>query len=1770
MLGRLSVLKVVRLKLSKFFRSFILSLKRIPHLHNKSEYKKLLRLRTALIGILGLIIGISLVSVFLLKGRGASANWYNDNWKYRKSVALPNHTAEESNVFITIPIDTATLISAGKLQSDCGDFRFTDNTGKLLEYYISSGCNTSDTKIDVNMTTYGAGSLVLHAYYGNPLVENGFSLTGFSTSASNNAATINLQVNASGNDGDTQIAGDLDNSLTRAFIPMGVYNGNTHMAVVRFLGASIPQGTTITSATFTLTGLNTWDCGGCSMDYILFGEDADTATALTLDNMNNLTPTTANATWSLPSVVAESEYSKDVTSIIQEIVSRGGWSTGNAISIILADNGSDYGEWQEFYSYDGSTSKAAKLSITYSSGGTPAFGSEEIAPGPAAYWRFDEGYGTGVNDTSGNSQTGTLGTGSSAPTWRSEEYCQNGSCLQFDGTDDYIQWADSSTLDIENELTISLWVKPISLQSSTYYTLVYKGNSTNEVNYYFQLYGDELNFGTYQSGWRGTNTTNADIQTNQWSHVVVTYSDASDDIDFYVNGILKSDDGFSHNLVLSADNQPFYLGSSAADLEFYDGFMDEVKIYPYVRSADEIKQDYLFSGAKGAAAVLGTQDRSFLSEGLVGYWKMDETTGTTGPSWTAVDSSGNGNNGTGVGDAGPGVGKYGNGGNFDGTGDEIAIGDNTSLRPNRLTISFWANTSSLASNDQKTITKGATSSQETYIVGPYFGTWRFVLRDTSYSIYALSAGSGITTSTWEHVTATYDGDYMRIYLNGELSNSVQIGDKDLSQSTTNLGIGGPVDTTSYNYSGEVDEVRIYNRALSSSEIKTLYQWAPGPVIYYDFDQGTGTTAVNDRSGNGRSGTMQNFSNSAWKDGKYGKGLLFDGSSTYVGVTSPSLPTADFTYSFWANFKDIAVGGNEAVLDTGGNEFTIIITDGSFNIHTNGSWRTYTPTNVTTNTWNYVTVSRSGSTISVYLNGELENTATDGTAFDFSTCELLIGVDANSGCNASLADYSNLVMDELKIYNYARTRDQILQDMNAGHPLIGTPVGSSSLHLKFDEGYGTTANDSSTQGNDGSISSATWTNDGKYGKALSFNGTSGYVNAGSDSSLDDLTTMSVSAWIYPTGYGEGSYGRIVNKSDTSGTNWGLTLVNNTSQQSIRFFKERNSGANATQVTASDGSIQLNQWYHVVGTYDENATPRMRIFINGHEASYSEQIEGTGSPDSDSTYNLTIGNRLNEDRTFQGTIDEVLLYPFALTADQVKVLNNGGKTLVLGAKSTGVGGSAPSNSAGREYCIPGDASTCNAPIAEWSMDDGVVGASQTIADTSGNGNSGTTQSSNGTGMNCTTPGKIGKGCTLDGTDDYIQVTDPGTGSILDFSNGDPITLEAWIKPTALPSLGTYRTFLTKGGISDGQLNYLLEIGNVGGSGIFDFCYSTSGFAYHCYEPSGTVLDVGKWQHIAMTFTFGTGSSIKLYKNGQLLIGSWSSGDGSGTPAETNQDLWIGADGTPSYFNGVIDQVKIYDYTRTQAQIAWDYNRGAPIAWYKMDECQGTTVYNSALNADGKAAGNNGTLSIGGSGEDTVGNCSTSSTAWGSGATGKINSAVDFDGTDDYVEVADNDALDFVDGRNLSISLWVKLDAVANDYTMLSKKTSQAASDAGYMIFFNDPSDIIDFRVADGTDQFIVSSKANLISTGTWVHITAVYVDGDASASTIYINGKAQKDSTTGNIASVDSLANSVGLRFGTQGNGSSDFDGQIDDVRIFNYALTAEQAKQIYNNGAVSFE
>src|SRR5579883_2280457 len=202
----------------------------------------------------------------------------------------------------------------------------------------------------------------------------------------------------------------------------------------------------------------------------------------------------------------------------------------------------------------------------------------------------------------------------------------------------------------------------------------------------------------------------------------------------------------------------------------------------------------------------------------------------------------------------------------------------------------------------------------------------------------------------------------------------------------------------------------------------------------------------------------------------------------------------------------------------------------------------------------------------------------------------------------------------------------------------TPAGLVSAY-SFSEGAGSTVSDSSGNGDTGTINGATWTSAGKYGSALSFNGTSSYVDLGNAASLQLTGSMTASAWVYATANPPDD-GQIIAKSDyTNG--WQLKTTPDTG---VRTFGFAISDGTTHVQRYSKTVLSLNTWYYVTGVYNA-AAQTLDIYVNG--VLDDGVLSGTvPAAQANAAQNALIGMR-SGGFYFNGTIDEVRVYNTALT-------------------------------------------------------------------------------------------------------------------------------------------------------------------------------------------------------------------------------------------------------------------------------------------------------------------------------------------------------------------------------------------------------------------------------------------------------------------------------------------------------------------------------------------
>ncbi len=206
------------------------------------------------------------------------------------------------------------------------------------------------------------------------------------------------------------------------------------------------------------------------------------------------------------------------------------------------------------------------------------------------------------------------------------------------------------------------------------------------------------------------------------------------------------------------------------------------------------------------------EKRSLLSTGLVAAYSFDEGSGTV-----LHDSSGNGNNGTITNATWSTAGKYGDALSFNGTSALVTIPDSTSLHlTTGMTLEAWVDPSAVSSVWRDVIYKGndnyfleATSTQSKV---PAAGA---TLGSSDVATYGTAA---LTANTWAFLTETYNGSTLALYVNGtQVSSLAETG--NIATSTNSLQIGGDSIYGQF-FAGLIDNVRIYNTALTQSQIQS--------------------------------------------------------------------------------------------------------------------------------------------------------------------------------------------------------------------------------------------------------------------------------------------------------------------------------------------------------------------------------------------------------------------------------------------------------------------------------------------------------------------------------------------------------------------------------------------------------------------------------------------------------------------------------------------------------------------------------------------------------------------------------------------------------------------------------------------------------------------------------------------------------------------------------------------------------------------------------------
>ena len=255
---------------------------------------------------------------------------------------------------------------------------------------------------------------------------------------------------------------------------------------------------------------------------------------------------------------------------------------------------------------------------------------------------------------------------------------------------------------------------------------------------------------------------------------------------------------------------------------------------------------------------------------------------------------------------------------------------------------------------------------------------------------SILAPDPVELGEWNHLAVTYNADSedITLYVNGEAKGNGKVGTTPFSV----VHLGQRASSKNCPLNGSLDDLRIFNRALSADEISSLveYNAGPGLVAHWKFDEKSGELAF-DSGHNSNLGTLVNFEgdDSQWVDGKVGGAISFNGSN-YVEVPHDPSIGADlingFSVSAWFNSNvELAAGGSGNRMLEKGNSYFFLQGVGSggmnFLVKKGGANKTATTgETIDAGEWNHIVGVFDGENAIVYLNGEQK-----GSIADSRTC-----------------------------------------------------------------------------------------------------------------------------------------------------------------------------------------------------------------------------------------------------------------------------------------------------------------------------------------------------------------------------------------------------------------------------------------------------------------------------------------------------------------------------------------------------------------------------------------------------------------------------------------------------------------------------------------------------------------------------------------------------------------------------------------------------------------
>ena len=636
----------------------------------------------------------------------------------------------------------------------------------------------------------------------------------------------------------------------------------------------------------------------------------------------------------------------------------------------------------------------------------------------------------------------------------------------------------------------------------------------------------------------------------------------------------------------------------------------------------------------------GTQNNSFLDSGTA-----------NGGVGFPITRNGNTTQGTFSPFSQTGWGNY-----FDGSGNYLKVADGTALDlPGDFTLEGWFYFSSLSSNNG-IIGYGSEAASQNGFSLYWAASSVNKLRIYSNGATLLTGTTTLSANTWNHIAIVRSGsgsNNLTVYVNGAVDQTATNTTSFTGVAALGMGIGVNYDGTFYNpFTGYASNIRLVKgQALATgaftpptSPVSTSSVGWTGANAAASL---TGTVSVLTCQSNRfvdnsssplaitvtGSPTVVAFSpfnpTASWSAATYGGSGYFDGNGDYLSNTSDSIvpTTGDFTIEGW--FYPSQVSTIQYIFGTGGSpRIDVYINSSAYvGVQTGGSYRDSSTTKIIANAWNYIAITRTGSTYAIFVNGVSQTIAGAGTmASTITNTPTYIGTYSSTTTN-----FTGYICG-LRVSTSVRTGLTTLPT------LPYTSDANTSLLLNFTNAGiydATSKNDLETVGNAQlSNTTAKWGSTSIYMAAATAN-TDYLVMPASRNVQLGSGDFTIEFWMRPdsvtTSWANSNLATMLDLDPSAGTGtdwWFIHQVNNT----VQF------GSNATTILTSSASLVATTWQYIALVRSGSGSNNLTFYINGTasgSATYTATIGGNRR--------LFIGTQQGSSRWYKGYLQDIRITP-----------------------------------------------------------------------------------------------------------------------------------------------------------------------------------------------------------------------------------------------------------------------------------------------------------------------------------------------------------------------------------------------------------------------------------------------------------------------------------------------------------------------------------------------